>query len=57
MGPAKYSSDWAVNMEFEWEFHLQGENIWLYNLFSAVRMITWMKLGGNRPPGDNLLSI
>ena len=34
--------------------HLQGENIQLYNLFSPVMMITWwMKLGGNRPPGDN----
>ena len=36
--------------------HLQGENIQLYNLFSPVMMITWwMKLGGNRPPGDNPL--
>ena len=36
--------------------HLQGENIQSYNLFSPVMMITWwMKLGGNRPLGDNSL--
>ena len=51
--------------KFEWRFYaqsaseailIQGENIQSYNLFRPVMMVTWwMKLGGNRPPGHDVL--
>ena len=51
------------NDEFEWGFYALSASkaifrarSYSHNLFSPVMIITWwMKLGGNRPPGDNPL--
>ena len=58
-GPPPQKVGWLV----EWGFYALSASKAIFrartyncNLFSPVMMITWwMKLGGNRPPGDNPL--
>ena len=60
-------SVWVMSFEFEWEVYALSASEAIFrartydciNLFSSVMITWWMKLGGNRPPGDNplLLSI